>query len=132
MATVLVVDDRPENRDLLIYLLGYFGHEVSSAADGAEAIRAAMAYPPDLILMDLAMPGMDGYTAAGLMRSDETLRNVPLVAVSATGSATPETAKAAGFDAFYPMPIDPRDFMTRIEPFLTNRDAAADRMRSTQ
>src|SRR5712692_4401361 len=108
MARILVVDDRAENRDLLSYLLGYFGHVVSTAGDGAAAVRAATAEPPDLILMDLAMPGMDGYTAARLIRSEQILRDVPLVAVSAAGSATLERARQAGFDDFYPMPIEPR------------------------
>jgi two-component system cell cycle response regulator DivK len=127
MARILVVDDRPENRDLLSYLLGYFGHVVSTACDGAAAVRAAMAEPPDLILMDLAMPGMDGYTAARLIRSEPVLRHVPLVAVSAAGSATLELVRQAGFDDFYPMPIEPRDFVARIEPFLSREEPTGSR-----
>jgi len=127
MARILVVDDRPENRDLLSYLLGYFGHVVSTVHDGAGAVRAALADPPDLILMDLAMPGMDGYTAAGLIRSERTLLDVPLIAVSAMGAATLERALEAGFDDFYPMPIEPRDFVARIEPFLNRGEPAGNR-----
>ena len=130
MARILVVDDRPENRDLLSYLLGYFGHAVSTAHDGASAVRAAMADPPDLILMDLAMPGMDGYTAARLIRSERALKDVPLIAVSAMGMATLELALEAGFDAFYPLPIEPRDFVARIEPFLSRGDTAGEPARS--
>lgn len=127
MARILVVDDRAENRDLLGYLLGYFGHVVSTACDGAAAVRAALAEPPDLILMDLAIRDMDGYTAARLIRSEPTLRDVPLVAVSAAGSATLERARQAGFDDFYPMPIEPRDFVARIEPLLSRGETAGSR-----
>ena len=125
MARILVVDDRVENRDLHACLLGHFGHDVSTALDGAEAVRAALTGAPDLI-MGIGMPDMDGYTAAGLMRSGPTLKAVPLIAVSATGSVTVKGSHAAGFDAFCPMPIDPRDFMTRLELFLWRLDAAGD------
>jgi CheY-like chemotaxis protein len=117
VARILVVDDRDANRDLISYLLRYFGHEVTTAFDGAGAIRAALADRPDLVVMDLAMPGVDGYTAARLMRSEPALRDVPLVAVSAT-NANLQTAHAAGFDGFYPLPIDPQEFVTLLEPFL--------------
>jgi CheY-like chemotaxis protein len=123
VAHILVVDDRVANRDLLSYLLGYFGHEVTTAADGAAAVRQALAHPPDLIVMDIAMPGVDGYTAARLMRDEPALRDVPLVAVSAT-SATPQTARDAGFDGFYPLPIDPQEFVTLLEPFLAGSGPA--------
>jgi two-component system cell cycle response regulator DivK len=117
MARILVVDDRADNRDLMSYLLAYYGHHVSTAPDGAAGVRAAVAERPDLILMDINMPGMDGFTAARLMRSEPALAKTPLLAISA-GPVTTEMAQAAGFDAFYPLPIDPRDFVTRLEPFL--------------
>lgn len=130
MARILVVDDRAENRDLLRVLFGYFGHDVTMSANGADAVRAALAESPDLVVMDIAMPGMDGYAAARLMRSERALDGVPLVAVSATGSANLELVREAGFDAFYPLPIEPRDFVARLEPLLRERDAAGDPTRS--
>jgi two-component system, cell cycle response regulator len=126
MARILVVDDQPTNRDLLSYLLTYFGHEVSTACDGAEAVRAAVADPPDLIIMDIVMPGMDGYTAARLMRSERALRDVPLVAVSAAIVLTLESAQAAGFDDFYQLPIDPEGFMAKIEALIGAPDTDAE------
>jgi CheY-like chemotaxis protein len=126
MARILVVDDRPENRDLLAYLLSYFGHEVVTASNGVDAVGAALAQLPDLVVMDIAMPGMDGFTAARLMRSEEALSDMPLVAVSATGALNSEMAHAAGFDAFYPLPIDPRQFVTQLEPFLSRPRVAED------
>jgi CheY-like chemotaxis protein len=118
VAHILVVDDSAANRDLLAYLLTYVGHRVSQAPDGNAAIALARADPPDLVVMDLAMPGIDGYAAAHLMRLDPAMNGVPLIAVSATGRATPEAAAAAGFDDFYPMPIDPETFVAMLEPLL--------------
>jgi CheY-like chemotaxis protein len=118
MARVLVVDDEPANRDLLAFLLRYFGHEVVTAPEGESALRAALAAPPDLVVMDLAMPVMDGYAAARRMRSEPALRGVPLVAVSATATANRTAAQVAGFDGFCPIPIEPRDFMAFLEPFM--------------
>jgi CheY-like chemotaxis protein len=126
MARILVVDDRAENRDLLAYLLSYFGHEVVTASNGVDAVGVALAQFPDLVVMDIAMPGMDGFTAASLMRSEEALSATPLVAVSATGAVNSEMAHVAGFDAFYPLPIDPRHFLTQLEPFLSRPRVAED------
>jgi CheY-like chemotaxis protein len=118
MALILVVDDRAVNRDLLSYLLRYFGHDVSTAPCGAEALRIALAEHPDLIVMDIEMPGTDGYTAARLMRAETVLLDVPLVAVSAVSTATLESAQRAGFADFYRIPIEPQDFVARIESLL--------------
>jgi two-component system, cell cycle response regulator DivK len=126
MALILVVDDRAENRDLLSYLLSYFGHDVSTASDGAEAVRTALAEPPDLIVMDIEMPGTDGYTAARLMRAETALRDVPLIAVSAARTTTLVAAQQAGFADFYPIPIEPRDFVARLESLLRRRGPALD------
>jgi CheY-like chemotaxis protein len=118
MARILVVDDELANRELMAYLLRHFGHEVTTAPDGAGALRTALAEHPDLVVMDVAMPGMDGYTAARLMRAEQALSDVRLVAVSATGVASLAAARAAGFDAFYPMPIEPGELMALLEPFI--------------
>jgi CheY-like chemotaxis protein len=126
MALILVVDDRAENRDLLSYLLSYFGHDVSTASDGADAVCSALAELPDLVVMDIEMPGTDGYTAARLMRAEATLQDVPLIAVSAASTTTLELAQRAGFADFYPMPIEPRDFVARLESLLHGRDPAGD------
>ena len=124
MARILVVDDQAENRDLLAYLLRYYGHTVSVASDGAAGVRAALADPPDLVLMDIAMPIIDGLAAARQMRSHPELADTPLIAISATASITPETIRASGFDGFYPIPIEPAHFIAQLEPFLTRRTMA--------
>jgi CheY-like chemotaxis protein len=120
MARILVVDDRAVNRDLLSYLLSYFGHDVSTASDGADALRTALADPPDLVVMDIEMPGTDGCTAARLMRAETALKNVPITLVE---------AQRAGFDDFYPIPIEPRAFLARLEPLLRRGNPVGDGIR---
>jgi two-component system, cell cycle response regulator len=128
MARILVIDDHTENRDLLTYLLGYYGHKVSLASGGAEGVSRALAELPDLILMDIAMPGMDGYTAARLMRAEQSLAGVPLIAISA-GRVSLVTAQQAGFDDFFQMPIEPEVFIARIGPYLGGPEAGDARPR---
>ena len=99
LPTILVVDDKAANRDLLAYLLGSSGHVVEQAASGQAALAAVAAAVPDLVIMDISMPGVDGFTAARRLRTDARLDDVPLVAVSATSYADVSSARAAGFDA---------------------------------
>jgi CheY-like chemotaxis protein len=122
MARILVVDDHTENRDLLTYLLSYY------ASGGAEGVSRALAELPDLIVMDIAMPGMDGFTAARLIRSEQSLAGVPLVAISA-GSVRLDVAQEAGFDDFYQMPIEPEEFIARLGPHLGGPQAGDARQR---
>jgi CheY-like chemotaxis protein len=70
MATILIVDDRPTNREVLVTLLGYGGHRLLEAADGAEALAAAKARRPDLVIADILMPTMDGYEFVRRLRAD--------------------------------------------------------------
>lgn len=79
MAMVLVVDDRPVNRDLVRTVLGYYGHETLEAGDGAEALAMLRRQHPDLILTDVVMPGMDGYQLAQAIRSDPVSHDVPIL-----------------------------------------------------
>jgi CheY-like chemotaxis protein len=94
---VLVVDDNRDVADSLAMLLRVWGHEPSVAYGGAEALLAAGRRRPDCVLLDLRMPGVNGYELAALLRRDEALSGVLLVAVS--GHADEEAARAAGFDA---------------------------------
>ena len=86
MAKILIVDDSVENLRVLGRMLEFGGHVPLSAADGREALDKAATEGPDLVLMDLAMPDMDGWTATALFRADEDLRHVPIIAV--TGHVT--------------------------------------------
>jgi CheY-like chemotaxis protein len=79
MASILIVDDRPLNREVLLALLGPMGHRVREAGDGVEALAAARAEPPDLVITDLLMPSMDGFELVRQLRSDPALARVPVI-----------------------------------------------------
>jgi signal transduction histidine kinase/CheY-like chemotaxis protein len=105
--TVLVVDDHDMNRDLARSILERLGYRVVQARDGAEAIAVAERVQPSLILMDLAMPGIDGFTATRQLKAHPQLHHVPIAALSALAmKADEDRARAAGADAFLTKPID--------------------------
>jgi CheY-like chemotaxis protein len=79
MATILVVDDHPINREFLVTLLGYRGHHLLQAADGAEALQVARAEHPDLMISDILMPTMDGYELVRQLRADANLGHLPVI-----------------------------------------------------
>jgi CheY-like chemotaxis protein len=103
----LIVDDVPANRLMMRDLLQPLGFEIDEAGDGARAIEHARSNVPDLILMDIAMPVMDGRRAMALMRQIESLRSVPIIAVSASVDAA-DVRAGPGLDAtvFLPKPVD--------------------------
>ena len=113
---VLIVDDKEDNLYYLRTLLAAYGYDVESAAHGAEALTKARHSPPDLIIADLLMPVMDGYTLLRHWKQDEKLKNIPFVVYTATYTA-PEDERLAidlGADAFIVKPMEPDDLMARI------------------
>ena len=117
MATILVVDDKTENLELLSYLLGRPGYEVATALGGRKGLEVARELIPDLIVIDLHMPGLDGWELARLIRDDEGLAKVRLLAVS-VGPASNARAREAGFDGFFPMPFEPGDLLGTVDALL--------------
>src|SRR4051794_16237654 len=105
---VLVVDDYAETREVLKILLEMVGHTVLEAANGGEAVRLAITQLPDLILMDLAMPGMDGFVATTLIRADAATVGMRIVALSANGNdpAWRNAALRSGCDECHSKPLD--------------------------
>ena len=103
---ILVVDDESDSRELLKAFLEGDGYKVSEAEDGYEAVEKAVEEHPDLILMDMAMPLMDGINSARTMRQHEDLSRVPIVALTAFGSFYEPRAKAAGCTDILFKPID--------------------------
>ena len=93
MAMILVVEDEPMCRELLERLLEFEGHIALSATDGRQALSLIVDRPPDLVLLDLMMPGMDGWTLLALLRGDARWRQLPVIVLSAV--ADPEKLKAA-------------------------------------
>ncbi len=103
----------------MVYLLNYFGHQTMEAHDGREGIDLARRELPDLILMDLHMPGIDGYEAARQIGSDPNLRKIPIVAVTALAMVGDrEKVLAAGFNGYIAKPINPETFVSELEAFM--------------
>lgn len=120
MTRALIVDDRSDNRYLLRTLLAGHGFEVTEAANGAEALTAVRGQPPDLVISDLLMPEMDGYTLLRHWKADPALAKVPFIVYTATYTE-PRDEKLAldlGADAFILKPAEPEPFMLRVNAVL--------------
>jgi CheY-like chemotaxis protein len=120
-ATILVIEDNPDNIRLVDYVLRAHGYEPLLATSGEEGLRIAGESKPDLILLDIRMPHMDGYEVATLLRQMD-LTGTMIVAVTASAMVGDrERITAAGFDGYIQKPIDPETFIADIEHFLTAR-----------
>ena len=119
---ILVVEDNPLNLKLVRDVLQFAGYEVIEAHSGEEGVRAAQADPPDLVLMDLQLPGIDGTETLHRLRQGPLARDVPVVAVTASAMAEDrERASLAGFDGYVEKPISVRELPGQIEAFLDGR-----------
>jgi signal transduction histidine kinase len=116
MARVLHIEDDPRNRLLVRKLLLAEGHEVVDAADGVEGVRLALAERPDLVLVDINIPGLDGYEVTLRLRTEPSLARVPIIAITAEGDR--ETSLAVGCDGFLQKPIDARKFAEEVGRYL--------------
>lgn len=126
MAHVLIVDDAEPALDLLGYLVRTRGHETTLARNGEQAIASTEKAAPDLILMDLHMPVMNGYEALAAIRGSDRMPTCPIVALTAFGEVGErERALAAGFDGFFSKPIAPETFMDQLEAFLDDEHRGA-------
>jgi signal transduction histidine kinase len=117
MAKVLHIEDDPNNRRLVQKLLGAAGHEVIEAAGGVEGIQLAQDAQPDLVLVDINIPDLDGYEVTLRLRGIPALRDVPIVAITAEGDR--ESTLAVGCDGFIAKPIDASRFAETIAEFLS-------------
>jgi two-component system cell cycle response regulator DivK len=114
--TILLIEDNEQNRYLATFLLEQHGYEVVSAADGPRGIELAPALKPDLILLDIQLPVMDGYAVARALRGIESLRYTPIIAVTSYAMVGDrEKALAAGCTGYIEKPIDPETFVAEIE-----------------
>ncbi len=105
--TVLIVEDMDDSRYFMRLELEQLGYLVIEAEDGKKAVKLALEEHPDIILMDLTLPVMDGLAAAAMIRSHDEIRDVPIIAVTAHQETDFRTgAKASGFDAYVTKPID--------------------------
>ncbi len=119
MARILVVEDSPDIRALVQMLLESAGHEVSTASDGQEGVRAARSVHPDLILMDLSLPVLSGWEATRAIKADPVTSRIPVIAVTAHAmQGDRERALAAGCDGFVAKPIDEETLASLVSSFL--------------
>jgi CheY-like chemotaxis protein len=116
---ILVVDDNDDNVRLMRYLLEARGHSVSVAGDGAEGAERTRDQDPQLVLMDIQMPGVDGFEALKRIRSDAATADTTVVAVTALAMVgDQDQVMAAGFDGYITKPIAPDSFVDEVEGFL--------------
>jgi two-component system cell cycle response regulator DivK len=116
---ILVVEDTEDNRQILRDLLGMAGYDMIEANDGAEGVSQATQHKPDLILMDIQMPVMDGYEATRRIKADPELKSIPIVAVTSYAlSGDEEKARAAGCDAYIAKPYSPRQMLAKVRQIL--------------
>lgn len=126
---ILHIEDDPDNRRLVSKVLTAAGYDVVQAVDGATGIRRAIEERPDLVLIDINVPGLDGYEVTVRLRSEAHLEGTPIVALTAEGE--PDLSFAVGCDGFIKKPIDVRTFPARIGRFLEgHRDKGAGGRRS--
>ncbi|MET0899909.1 MAG: response regulator [Mycobacterium sp.] len=117
--SILVVEDNPLNLKLVRDVLEFAGYRVTAARTGEEGLCVARAEPPDLVLMDLQLPGIDGVETLQRLRRDRLTAEVPVVAVTAFVMAEDrQRASLAGFDGYLEKPISVRDLPRQIEMFL--------------
>ncbi|HEX8432692.1 MAG TPA: response regulator [Longimicrobium sp.] len=122
MKRILLVDDHEDSRIIYRTLLRHAGFSVIECVDGASAVRTAREECPDLILMDLSLPVLDGWEATRILKSDERTRHIPIVALTANALiADRARGGAPAFDGYLTKPVTPRCVVTEVESQLGPR-----------
>ena len=122
---ILVVDDYQDAREMYAEYLQFSGFRVAEAKNGNEAVEQALALKPALILMDLSLPGMDGWEATRRLKADESTRHIPIVALTGHALAgASEGAKKAGCDSFVTKPCLPDDLVVEVRRMLNTAKPA--------
>jgi two-component system cell cycle response regulator DivK len=120
MAVILVVEDNPANMALATFLLQSAGHTVLSTTDAEAGFTMARKEQPDLVLMDIQLPGMDGLKATALLKRDQATRAIPVIALTALAmTGDEERIRAAGCDGYIAKPFAYREFLATIAAQLT-------------
>ena len=115
---ILVAEDNPANRELIREILEVQGYEVLEAVNGLEALEQIEENLPDLVLMDIQMPLIDGLEAVSKLRRDERFSKLPVIALTAYAmSGDEEKALMAGFDAYLPKPMDVKQLLLYVQQF---------------
>lgn len=118
---ILVIEDTPVNMELVTDLLEVTGYKVIQAETAETGIERARAEHPDLILMDIGLPDMDGLTAAGILKQDQLTKDIPIIALTSHAMKDDEERiMAAGCDGYLTKPIDTREFPKRVAGFISS------------
>jgi two-component system, cell cycle response regulator DivK len=118
---VLVIEDQEDNRQILRDLLTNADFEVIEAVDGEAGLAAAAEHRPDLILMDIQLPGIDGYEATRRLKADAALHAIPVIAITAYDlNEAEDKAREAGCDAYMSKPISPRQLLAKVREYLSS------------
>ena len=118
-AKILIVEDNENNRSLFRDILSYHGYEIMVACDGQEGVDMARALSPDLILMDIQMPGMDGITAGTILKGDPATAGLKIIALTSFAMrGDREMILAAGFDGYLSKPISTRELPQMVKKWL--------------
>jgi two-component system cell cycle response regulator DivK len=117
---ILYIEDHPAQRDIMAQMLELSGYEVAVASDGLDGLEQVRSWGPDLVLMDLRMPRMDGFEATRELRKDPTTAKIPIIAISAWASAKhKERALEAGANEHFTKPVDLSKLLDTINRLLT-------------
>ncbi len=118
-ARILLIEDNPQNRYLATFLLEKRGHTVLQAATGFQGLAMAASARPDLILLDIQLPGMDGHSVARALKADPRCSRIPIIAVTSYAMVGDrEKCLEAGAEGYLEKPIDAKSFVTQIERYL--------------
>ncbi|HKF72885.1 MAG TPA: response regulator [Stellaceae bacterium] len=119
MKRILVVEDTEDNRQIIRDLLTSAGYEMIEAVDGGQGVAMAAELKPDLILMDMQLPVLDGYEATRRIKADPALAHIPVIAVTSYALAGDEAkTKAAGCNGYVAKPFSPRQLLAKVREFL--------------
>ena len=121
--TVLVIEDNDLNMEIVVAALALCNYQALQATDAETGIQLARAHMPNLILMDIQLPGMDGYTATRLIKEDPTLKDIPVVALTAYAmKKDQEKASQAGCSGYISKPFSLKPFMTAVKGYLGDQE----------
>jgi len=126
MGRILIVEDNPANMTLAVFLLESAGHSVIKSTDAEAGLTLARKEQPDLILMDIQLPGMDGLQATLLLKKDEATRNIPVIALTAlVMKGDEERILAVGCDGYIAKPMRYREFLATVAEHLAGKVSIA-------
>lgn len=119
MARILIADDEEDIRNLISFTLSFAGHQVTSTANGEQAVQAILESKPDLILLDVRMPRLSGYEACAIIKNNAQTRDIPVVFLSAKGQDNEiQTGLEKGAQAYILKPFSPAELIVKIDQIL--------------